>query len=213
VVYRKSQYAHTHAPCGNAEHGASATSATDTARAAATPPGQTTYGAERLVLTIALSATTQYAQSVSGESPSNLDAYLTKTTEAMVVALNRVNEVFLNTFAMTLALMPGNDVLISRSASDAISSVNSDALALLNANPGWTLDAHGVSPTAFNLGHVLSTAPGGVSSVGSACVTNAYTRCRASSGRSSPSGDPFFIDIFAHDLGHQFGAHHTFNGV
>src|SRR5690606_2740716 len=46
VVYRKSQYAHTHAPCGNAEHGASATSATDTARAAATPPGQTTYGAE-----------------------------------------------------------------------------------------------------------------------------------------------------------------------
>ena len=197
----------------HAEAGPDGETVQQEARASAGVGGALTFGSERRVLRLALSATAQYAEFVSGTTAANLQAYLDGTSAAMAVAINRVNEVLLNTFATTLEIIDGNEALISRSSGDAISSVNSVPISTMYANDDWILTTHGISPSAFDIGHIFTRSGGGVAVVGSACSANAATRCLGSSGTSSPNNEAFFVDMVAHEMGHQFGARHTFNGV
>ncbi len=68
-----------------------------------------------------------------------------------------------------------------------------------------------VGQDAFDIGHLYGTGGGGVAALGAICTSN--QKGEGYSARGTNTGDPFVVDYVAHEIGHQFGAPHTYNNV
>ncbi|MDX2148340.1 MAG: M12 family metallo-peptidase [Planctomycetota bacterium] len=147
------------------------------------------------------------ACAANGEYTAFHGGTVTGGQNAVVTAINRVNTVYENEFAIRLILVANNSSLIFTNASTDPYN-NSDPIQMLNANTGVINGIIGSG--AYDIGHVVSTAGGGVAVLQSVCSGN---KGAATSGLFSPVGDPFIIQILCHEIGHQFGANHSFNGT
>ncbi|MFV0247537.1 MAG: reprolysin-like metallopeptidase [Tenacibaculum sp.] len=161
---------------------------------------------------IAIASTAEYAlyhlnnQNIPATASSTIKK--AAVLSAINTTLTRVNQVFENDLAVRMQLVANNDKLIFfDSSSDNLS--NNDVNMLINQNQELC-DAI-IGSANYDIGHVFSTSNGGIAFLGSVCETN--LKARGVSGISNPISDPFNIDFVSHEIGHQFGASHTFNNL
>ena len=159
---------------------------------------------------LALACTGEYSQFHLNQQGVPTSASETTKKAAVLSAINttmtRVNSVFENDLAVRMILVDNNDQLIFLDATtDDLD--NSDPNFLINQSQTKCDDIIGTNN--YDIGHTFSTAAGGLAELRSVCNPN--NKANGITGRSQPIGDTFDIDYVAHEIGHQFGATHTFN--
>ncbi len=152
--------------------------------------------------------TYRLANAATGEYTAFHGGTVASAQAAIVTAYNRVNGIYEMELAIRLELVANNDLLIfTNSSSDPYN--NSSASQMINANQDVLDDAIGNS--SYDIGHVFSTGGGGLAGLGVVCRNN--RKADGVTGLPSPTGDPFWVDYVAHEIGHQFAGSHTFNGT
>lgn len=160
---------------------------------------QTNSGELLRTYRIAIACTQQYYNFHGANTESAL--------AAMATTLNRVNQVYENEVSVRMIMVDNNDSLIDFSVAYNMSNNNTNLL----LNQSQVVIDSIIGTDNYDVGHTFSTGAGGLASLGVPC-RNA-SKAKGVTGTNSPIGDPYDIDYVAHEIGHQFGANHTFNGT
>ncbi len=149
---------------------------------------------------LALSATGEYTTFHGGTIPLAM--------AAMVTTMTRVNGIYEKTISTTMVMVGNNNQLIYTNAfTDPFT--NGDPGSMINENQSNTTSV--IGSANYDIGHVFGTNSGGLAGLGVVCISSA--KARGVTGSGAPIGDPFDIDYVAHEIGHQFGANHTFRAA
>lgn len=125
---------------------------------------------------------------------------------AIVTTMTRVNGIFERDVALTMVLVDNNtDIIFLDATTDNFTNDDSEKL----IDESQTIISSTIGTDKFDIGHTFSTGGGGLAQLNSPCTS--YGKASGITGSSSPIGDSYDIDYVAHEMGHQYGAHHTFN--
>jgi hypothetical protein len=177
------------------------------------PAPDVSSGTQLRTYRLALACSNEYAMAVGGNTISG-------TLAAEVLVMNRVNGVYERDLAMRMVMIANNDVITFAGNNNTCGTLmneactpsndpytNNNGSTMLNENT-TTVNAR-IGVTNYDIGHVFSTGGGGVATLNGPCGAS---KARGVTGLGNPVGDPFAIDYVAHEMGHQWGANHTFNG-
>ncbi|MFY8019766.1 MAG: reprolysin-like metallopeptidase [Bacteroidia bacterium] len=159
---------------------------------------QRSNGTQLKTYRLALAATFEYTTFHGGT--------VALALSAMTTTVNRVVGVYRTEFGINLTLVSNTNLLIYTTASDPYTNTNGSTMLSENQTNITNI----IGSANYDIGHVFSTGGGGVAFLASVCVTS--NKARGVTGSASPVNDAFDIDYVAHEMGHQFGGNHTFNG-
>ncbi len=152
----------------------------------------------------AILRTFRIAVSTTGEYTAYFGGTVAQALAAINASMTRVNGVFEKDFAVRMVLIANNDLIIyTNAATDPYTtSYNSQLQSTLNSVIG---------SANYDVGHVFVRAAnnGNAGCIGCVCVN--ATKGSGFTASTIPTGDTFDIDYVAHEIGHQFGANHTFS--
>lgn len=159
---------------------------------------------------LALSTTSDYSSFHLQRLGINPNASTTEKRTAIMSAVNmaltKLNAVFERDVAIRLELVSNTDELFFLDQDSDPFTFNDKGL---NINENQNICDNIIGSDNYDIGHVLSAAHyGGLAYLGAVCWPG--YKGGAASGLSEPVGDSFYM-IVAHEMGHQFGANHSFN--
>lgn len=125
---------------------------------------------------------------------------------AQVTTMNRVNGIYEKEIAVTMEIIPNNNLIIyTDPATDPFSGTDGQLLTQTTNNTNSV-----IGTANFDIGHLFSQGSNsGVAYLAVICNNN--SKAGGVTGNAAPQGDPFDVDYVAHEIGHQFGANHTQN--
>jgi hypothetical protein len=161
---------------------------------------------------LALACSAEYAEFHLGSSQQNIPDTATDQVKkaavlsAMNTSITRINGIFEKDLSVKLILVANNDKLIFLDPNtDGITDGSPSTM----INEVQSICDNVIGNANYDVGHVFSIGGDGLAGLGVVCSTG--QKARGVTGRSQPVADPYDIDFVVHELGHQFGATHTFN--
>ena len=145
---------------------------------------------------LAQAATGEYTQYFGGTVPDGM--------AAIVTAVNRVTGIYEVEVAIRFQLVANNDqIVFTNPGTDPYPGGE------INQSNQTTIDSI-IGDANYDIGHVFGVGGGGY-------VTGAMgisgQKARGNTGINPPTGDVFWVDFVAHEIGHQYTASHTWNGT
>ena len=163
------------------------------------------------VYRIAVAASHRYVEAIHSLHDPN-DPPMDPVEEALIAinrTIDRVNLIFEVDVGIRLILVndepkiiytdPGNDPYDDFANDESLLMLNQDNLKLQ------------IGLDNYDVGHLFIVAPGGVAA--EPCACSPYYKGMGLSGSPHPTGNVFDVQYVSHEIGHQFGASHSFNGT
>lgn len=160
---------------------------------------------------LAMACTIEYAsfhvQNAPAGTPSATEAQKKAIVlSAMQVTVARLNTVYERDLSVRFVLVANNSSIIFVNSDN----FNNSSAGVLIGQSQSVINST-IGSANYDIGHTVSTGGGGLAGLGVICSNS--NKARGITGSYAPVGDPFDIDYVAHEVGHQMGAEHTFNGT